>query len=1094
MAANHQQWRALMDREAFKQKFHKAQNLSTKVVKAETKCWFLKSCQVQRLVPPTLHPRIQDPAAHRAGYSQEEAQNWAKAQVGAGLRFVQEALRREEENLAKLRLEERKTQREVEATLNDEEWLVFAFKIESLKHSNRKVRRREHGGKLRALLAEQGRRVPNWLNRTARSFLENISLMRRGEEEEDEAEGPQFMSTPARGRRQEAERTQLAEAHEAEDQGNEAQPQAQEAGGRRQVEESLLHPEGVRRIRPRRRKRTRRKYQQMRRKLQRPLDQKLYFNYTDIPLTPAMKSVINLGPGFVPDRATANPVNIQVGALRMRRNMRYDLFFQEKEKKERAETGEEDREQGGEEEQEIRVLADKEVRTDLPRKWNPPGALKDFETANLFNLTSPANLAKIHPNISPLQRAAIKDMQKLSAERVWIIKPSDKSGGLTFLPFKAYDETMKGKLREEFSDGEGNLQPKYPKSSKAALKREFKRIGDLVKEGVDKGWVNEKDGKVAMPSEPKAGRLYGQTKNHKPILAETGIPPLREIVSCSGSNVEGLGKLVDHRTRPVDESAPSFLQDTPDLLRQIELLNREGPQPAGTTLFSVDVVALYPSVPTQRAPEVLRQRLLKAGLGQELVDWLVRCTIALLECNTFEYDGELYTQRDGAGIGQPQAASYAGIFMAHVEQEGLRRWAKRGRANPSVARGKGRQWKRGDRAEVDFWRRFRDDCLGLWRGTEAEFIMFINTLNSVDPNIKFTHEIDFTENKIAFLDTMISIDSDGFLQTDIYHKPNTVNQLLSPRSAHPSFVTRSSVYSLALRLKRICSKEEWFEKAAKELEEKLRVRGYKKAVVEAGIAKARAVSRLDAIKKVEMTRGEGSERQHRLIIEYDRRSCPALATILKNNYDAATAGPRGDSRFQTWFPKVPKPVYKRGTNIKQLLCRSKLPPARNINTRASARENQRGITRCNKGLNRNTCSFCPILTSSPREVIKEVKVHSSGQTIQIEEKINCKTKNFLYLVESKKTPKGPGSPPSQYAGQSGNTVKGRGKQHLDSIEDQDESKVVGKHFKETHSTRNDFVFTPFMKLKSDNPWVRLHYERQFMNQHGGIDKFLNVNL
>ena len=105
---------------------------------------------------------------------------------------MQEALRREEENLAKLRLEERKTQREVEATLNDEEWLVFAFKIESLKHSNRKVRRREHGGKLRALLAEQGRRVPNWLNRTARSFLENISLMRRGEEEEDEAEGPQF--------------------------------------------------------------------------------------------------------------------------------------------------------------------------------------------------------------------------------------------------------------------------------------------------------------------------------------------------------------------------------------------------------------------------------------------------------------------------------------------------------------------------------------------------------------------------------------------------------------------------------------------------------------------------------------------------------------------------------------------------------------------------------------------------------------------------------------------------------------------------------------------------------------------------------------
>ena len=450
-----------------------------------------------------------------------------------------------------------------------------------------------------------------------------------------------------------------------------------------------------------------------------------------------------------------------------------------------------------------------------------------------------------------------------------------------------------------------------------------------------------------------------------------------------------------------------------------------------------------------------------------------------------------YIAGAGAGIGQPQAASYAGIFMSHIEEEGLRRWARRGRANPSVARRKGREWRRGrDRAEVDFWRRFRDDCLGLWRGTEAEFRMFLGTLNNIDPNIKFTFEIDFVENKVAFLDTMISIDQDGFLQTDIYHKPNTVNQLLSPRSAHPSFVTRGSVYSLALRLRRICSKEEWFKRAAKGLEDKLLVRGYSKEVVEAGIAKATAVSRVDAIKRVEKVQGK-EERQHRLIVEYDRRSCPALATILKNNYDAATAR---DARFSTMFPKVPKPVYKKGTNIKQLLCRSKLPPPRNINTRATARENQRGITRCNKGLNRNSCRTCPILTSNPREVIKEVKVHSSGQTIQIEEKINCKTRNFLYLLESKRTPKGPGSPPSQYAGQSGNTVGGRSTQHVNSIEDQDESKVVGKHFKDTHSTREDLVFTPFMKLKSSNPWVRLHYERQFINQHGGIDKFLNLNL
>jgi hypothetical protein len=54
--------------------------------------------------------------------------------------------------------------------------------------------------------------------------------------------------------------------------------------------------------------------------------------------------------------------------------------------------------------------------------------------------------------------------------------------------------------------------------------------------------------------------------------------------------------------------------------------------------------------------------------------------------------------------------------------------------------------------------------------------------------------------------------------------------------------------------------------------------------------------------------------------------------------------------------------------------------------------------------------------------------------------------------------------------------------------------VVGKHFKETHSRREDLTFTHIMKIKVNNPWVRLHYERRFMNQHGGVDKFLNVNL
>ena len=116
-------------------------------------------------------------------------------------------------------------------------------------------------------------------------------------------------------------------------------------------------------------------------------------------------------------------------------------------------------------------------------------------------------------------------------------------------------------------------------------------------------------------------------------------------------------------------------------------------------------------------------------------------------------------------------------------------------------------------------------------------------------------------------------------------------------------MTRSSVYSLALRPRRICSREERFEEAAEGLTMKLEVRGYSKAVVEAGISRARAVTREEALRRVDKGGGGETDRQHRPIVEYDRRSCPTLATVLNNNYEAAAAR---DDRFSRTFPKVPK--------------------------------------------------------------------------------------------------------------------------------------------------------------------------------------------
>ena len=788
-----------------------------------------------------------------------------------------------------------------------------------------------------------------------------------------------------------------------------------------------------------------------------------------------MKEVLNKGPSFVPDRPHTNLVDVSVGTAALKRNMRWDEFHQKK-MREREEEGSDE---GEEEEQEERILRDQIPKINLPRGHPPPRALQAFENANSFNLVSPNNLRKINPNFKPQLQSAVEDLVRLQREREIILKQTDKTGCWAIMPFESYDKSIKEKLQETFTEN-GVEKAKYPPSSKAQLKKEHRELSRMMKEGVDKGFISEKDGQAAMPAEPTAGRLYGLPKDHKPVRPETGLPPLREVVSCSGSNLEGPGKIVDHFLQPVDEQVPTFIRDTPHLLRMIEELNALGPQPPGTRLYSLDIVAMYPSIPTSRAPAVMKKRLLSSGMGVELADWLTRLVELMLKSSTFEYDGSLYTQATGTSIGAPYAPSYAGMYVGEVEEEGGRRWEGRDRLGRSRrAESKGLEWKEGDRAEAGWRHRYRDDCIGLFRGTEAEFPGLLGAMNSVDPEVQFTAEINWTENKLVFLDVVITIDEEGFLRTDLHTKPNAKNKLLLPSSAHPPSVTRSSVYSLALRIRRICSSEENTELQFAKLADRLRERHYSEEIIRAGISRARERTRAEALRKVVRQPEEG--RQHRLIVTYDRRSSPALGPTLRSNYDQMV---RQDQRLGRTFPKVPRPVYRRGKSLKDMLCRAKLPPRRPVQTRAAEATNNHGLTRCNRGTVRAGCLACPYITTRPGEVVREVTITSTNTVVPVQGRINCKsTGGFLYLVWSRKHPR-------QYLGSTGQTPGARLLQHRRDIM-AGADKAVAQHFRETNSSVDDLVFRPFLRLVNSSPAIRQHYENMFINQHNLVDEGIN---
>ena len=66
------------------------------------------------------------------------------------------------------------------------------------------------------------------------------------------------------------------------------------------------------------------------------------------------------------------------------------------------------------------------------------------------------------------------------------------------------------------------------------------------------------------------------------------------------------------------------------------------------------------------------------------------------------------------------------------------------------------------------WLRYVDDTFAVLEREETD--QFLQHLNSLDPNIKFTQE-NLTSNSLPFLDCLVTINEDGSLSTSVYRKP-----------------------------------------------------------------------------------------------------------------------------------------------------------------------------------------------------------------------------------------------------------------------------------------------------------------------------------
>ena len=130
----------------------------------------------------------------------------------------------------------------------------------------------------------------------------------------------------------------------------------------------------------------------------------------------------------------------------------------------------------------------------------------------------------------------------------------------------------------------------------------------------------------------------------------------------------------------------------------------------------------------------------------------------------------------------------------------------------------------------------------VWTEGEEKFMEFMNSFHDT---IKFT--FSWSSEKVNFLDVTV-VFNNGIVSTDLSSKPTDKHQYLFHTSCHPGSCKKAIPFWQALRLRRICSSNAFFEKRVSELCDYLVERGYRKDHVKKQIDRDRRISRANSLR------------------------------------------------------------------------------------------------------------------------------------------------------------------------------------------------------------------------------------------------------
>ena len=331
----------------------------------------------------------------------------------------------------------------------------------------------------------------------------------------------------------------------------------------------------------------------------------------------------------------------------------------------------------------------------------------------------------------------------------------------------------------------------YRKIPEDPTKKQKARLINILKNIKSEGGLHDESYKKMYPTGAVSPKYYGLPKIHK-----AGIP-LRPIISSTGTATYNTAKELARILKPLVGTSSHHVQNTRDFIDQIKEVRLKD----GESIISYDVTSLFTSVPIKPTLDIIQQRLTKDQDLHKRTNMTIQQITSLLEfclkSTSFMFQGQYYQQMEGAAMGSPLSPIIVNIFMEHFEEQAL----ESAPHPPSL------------------WKRFVDDTFVILETSYKE--EFLHHINSSDSHIRFTVENTREDGSIPFLDTLITPNNDGSLQTKVFRKPTHTNQYLKWDSHHAISNKYSVINSLLHRANDICSSQELLEEEEKHIQEAL---------------------------------------------------------------------------------------------------------------------------------------------------------------------------------------------------------------------------------------------------------------------------------